>query len=186
VFVVLGLFAGAASHRRGLRGGRAATRRARRPARFRRQADVGILQAHDPPSLGTGARGDRRAIQLRVFRPRGLRSRYRERIHKGYYVEDTDTTALETFVAYAEQEGIDGAAFAKAFESDAMKQETLGDFHWCQQIGVTGFPTVLLREDDKLAALTIGYQPFERLQPALDAWTGGELSLHRLEPNETR
>lgn len=127
----------------------------------------------------------RASVTIRNIKPAALLSFY-ERIHKGYYVEDTDTTALETFVAYAEQEGIDGAAFAKAFESDAMKQETLGDFHWCQQIGVTGFPTVLLREDDKLAALTIGYQPLERLQPALDAWTGGELSLHRLEPNETR
>jgi hypothetical protein len=28
-----------------------------------------------------------------------------------------------------------------------------------------------------MAALTIGYRPFEDLKPALDAWTSGELSL---------
>lgn len=119
----------------------------------------------------------RASVTVRSIKPAALFSFY-ESIHKGYYVEDTDTTALETFVAYAEREGIDGAAFAKAFDSDAMKQETLEDFRWCQQVGVTGFPTVVLREDDKMAALTVGYQPFENLQPALDAWTKGELSLH--------
>ena len=120
----------------------------------------------------------RASVTMRSIKPAALLSFY-ESIHKGYYVEDTDTTATETFVAYAEREGVDGAAFAKAFESDAMKSETLADFHWCQETGITGFPTVVLREDDKMAALTMGYQPFDNLQPALDAWTRGELSLHQ-------
>lgn len=119
----------------------------------------------------------RASVTVRSIKPAALLSFY-ESIHRGYYVENTDTTALDTFTGYAEREGIDGAAFVKAFESDAMKHETLADFSWCQEVGITGFPTVVLREDDKLAALTIGYQPFENLQPALDAWTRGELSLH--------
>jgi putative protein-disulfide isomerase len=119
----------------------------------------------------------RASVTVRGVKPESLLAFY-ESIHKGYYVENTDTTALETFMRYAEREGIDGDAFVRAFASDAMKQETLGDFHWCQQVGVSGFPTVVLREDDRMAALTIGYQPFENLKPALDAWTTDALSLH--------
>jgi putative protein-disulfide isomerase len=119
----------------------------------------------------------RASVTVRNIKPAALLSYY-ERIHKGYYVEDTDTTVLDTFVTYAEREGIDGAAFTRAFESDAIKQETLGDFQWCQQVGITGFPTVVLREDDRMAALTIGYQPFGNLQPALDSWMRSEWSLH--------
>jgi putative protein-disulfide isomerase len=100
-----------------------------------------------------------------------------ESIHKGYYVEDTDTTALDTFVSYAEREGLDGGEFKAAFESDAMRQETLEDFSWCKQSGVTGFPTVVLREDHHMAALTVGYRPFDDLRQTLDAWTAGEFSL---------
>ena len=118
----------------------------------------------------------RATVTVRNIKPAAVWPFY-ESIHKGYYVEDTDTTALETFVAYAEREDIGGEAFKAAFESDAMRQETLEDFAWCQQSGVTGFPTVVLREDEHMAALTIGYRPFDDLQPALDAWTAGDLSL---------
>ena len=109
------------------------------------------------------------------MKPEALLSFY-ERIHKGYYVEDTDTTKLETFLDYAEKEGIDTKAFAEAFESEAAKQETMEDFSWCQQAGVTGFPTV---EDETMAALTVGYQPFEAIKPVLDAWISGDLSVKK-------
>jgi putative protein-disulfide isomerase len=82
-------------------------------------------------------------------------------------------------VEYADKEGIDTAAFTAAFESEDTKQETISDFTWCQQSGVTGFPTVVLREDDTLAALSVGYQPFDSLQPILDAWVSGEMSVNK-------
>ena len=120
----------------------------------------------------------RATVVVRNVKPDALLSFY-ERIHKGYYVEDTDTTKLETFVDYAGKEGIDKNAFAEAFDSEEAKQETINDFTWCQQSGVTGFPTVVLREDDTLAALSVGYQPFDNLQPILDSWVSGELSVKK-------
>lgn len=118
----------------------------------------------------------RATVVVRRMKPEALLSFY-ERIHKGYYLEDTDTTKIETFVDYAMKEGIDANAFAEAFESDEARQETISDFTWCQQSGVTGFPTMVLREDDTMAALAVGYQPFEALQPILDSWVTGELSV---------
>lgn len=118
----------------------------------------------------------RATVVMRNIKPASVWPFY-ESIHRGYYVENTDTTATETFMAYAERKGVKGEEFKSAFESDAMRQETLEDFAWCQQAGVTGFPTVVLREGQHLAALTVGYRPFEDLQPVLDAWTAGEFSL---------
>lgn len=120
----------------------------------------------------------RASVVVRSMKPDSLLSFY-ERIHKGYYVEDTDTTKLETFIDYADKEGIDKNAFAEAFDSEEAKQETINDFTWCQQSGVTGFPTVVLREDDTLAALSVGYQPFDSLEPILDSWVSGELSVKK-------
>lgn len=120
----------------------------------------------------------RATVIVRNMKPEALLSFY-ERIHKGYYVEDTDTTKLETFLDYAAKDGIDTVAFAEAFESEATKQETMDDFSWCQQSGVTGFPTVVLREDDTMAALTVGYQPFDSIKPVLDAWISGDLSVKK-------
>jgi putative protein-disulfide isomerase len=120
----------------------------------------------------------RATVVVRNMNPDVLLPFY-ERIHKGYYVEDTDTTKLETFLDYAEKEGLDGSAFATAFESEATKQETMDDFAWCQKTGVTGFPTVVLREDTTMAALTVGYQPFDTIKPVLDAWVSGDLSVKK-------
>lgn len=118
----------------------------------------------------------RATVAMRNIKPQSVWPFY-ESIHKGYYVEDTDTTTLETFMAYAEREGVQGDAFKAAFESDAVRQETLEDFAWCQQAGVTGFPTVVLREDRHMGALTVGYRQFDDLKPTLDAWTSGDFSL---------
>ncbi len=118
----------------------------------------------------------RATVTVRNIKPAAVWSFY-ESIHKGYYVEDTDTTVLETFMAYAERENINGDEFKASFESDAMRQETLEDFSWCQQAGVTGFPTVVLREDRHHGALTVGYRQFDDLKPTLDAWASGDFSL---------
>jgi len=120
----------------------------------------------------------RASVVVRSLKPDALLSFY-ERIHKGYYLEDTDTTKLETFLDYAAKEGIDAQLFTEAFESEAVKQETMDDFSWCQQTGVTGFPTVVLREDETMAALTVGYQAFDSIKPVLDAWISGDLSVKK-------
>jgi putative protein-disulfide isomerase len=118
----------------------------------------------------------RASVVVRSIKPEVLFSFY-ERIHKGYYLEGTDTTKLETFIGYAEKEGIDDQTFTEAFESRSVKQETMDDFGWCKRSGVTGFPTVVLREDKSMAALSVGYQAFDNLKPVLDAWLSGDLSV---------
>ena len=69
----------------------------------------------------------RATVAVRNLKPEAVWSFY-ESIHKGFYAEDSDTTALETFITYAEREGLDGAEFKAAFESDAIRKETLEDF----------------------------------------------------------
>jgi protein-disulfide isomerase-like protein with CxxC motif len=47
---------------------------------------------------------------------------------------------------------------------------TASDFFRSQSMGVTGFPTVVLRTDEKLSLLTAGFRSFEDLKPQLDDW----------------
>ena len=120
----------------------------------------------------------RASVVVRSMKPDSLLSFY-ERIHKGFYLENQDTTIIETFLDYAAKEGIDAEAFTELFESEPIKQETMDDFSWCQRVGVTGFPTVVLREDETMAALTVGYQPWSAIKPVLDAWISGDLSVKK-------
>ena len=61
-------------------------------------------------------------------------------------------------------------SFINSFESDATKARTADDFRRSRNIGVTGFPTVLLLTGDQFYALTVGYQIFEELAGPLEHW----------------
>ncbi len=93
-----------------------------------------------------------------------------ESISRCFYSENKDPTSLETFKSVAEAAGLDADAFAQTFELDEAKQATRKDFQTSRRMGVSGFPTVILREDDRHALLTAGYKPFESLRPVIEAW----------------
>lgn len=107
-----------------------------------------------------------------------------ESVSRSFYSENKDTTSLETFVDLAKEADLDPDEFAALFETDELKQETLSNFRFTQGLGVTGFPTVVVKEgdgeDQKLALLTSGYQSYENLRPAILDWLE-----HGLEEGET-
>lgn len=93
-----------------------------------------------------------------------------ESVSRSFYFENKDTTDGETFKQLAFEAGLDGEAFADLFQSDAMKQATLDDFHHAKSLGIHGFPTVMVKENDTMALLTNGYRPFDQLKPSIDHW----------------
>ncbi len=66
--------------------------------------------------------------------------------------------------------GVEAQAFAAAFDSDAVKVRTQADFQMAHELGIRGYPSVVLKDDGGLAALTIGYRPLEALAPHLETW----------------
>jgi putative protein-disulfide isomerase len=93
-----------------------------------------------------------------------------ESVSRSFYSENKDTTSIETFRILAEEAKLDVDKFVQAFDSDKIKQETVNDFRIAKSLGVSGFPTVLVTEDQKYTLLTAGYQPFESLQPLIETW----------------
>ena len=95
-------------------------------------------------------------------------------ISRSFYSENKDTTNLETFKLLATEAGLDADAFQEHFESDAIKEITRNDFQYAKGLGVTGFPTVVVKEnegeDARLALLSGGYQSYASLAPIIDDW----------------
>ena len=91
-------------------------------------------------------------------------------LQRAFYVDNSDVTQTDTLLALALGFGFDGDGFAAAFPSDEMKQATLGDFQLARELGVSGFPTVVVKDEGGYAYLTVGYQPHETLGPALETW----------------
>lgn len=95
---------------------------------------------------------------------------YFSAVQKNFYAENKEPTDPETYADEAANFGVDKDEFLKVYNDEETKKETMADFVWAQQVGITGFPTVLVKEGDKVAALTFGYQPMENLEKPLEHW----------------
>ena len=99
---------------------------------------------------------------------------YYESISRSFYVENQDTTDTNTLCRLAKEIDLDIREFTKVFESDLLKHTTLEDFRYYQKLGVTGFPTLVGKEqcgeNQKLALISAGYQPYEQIKPVIDHW----------------
>lgn len=106
-----------------------------------------------------------RSLNLKIAFPE-----YFEVVHRAFYYEDKDTTDADTLADLAQGVGVDRQAFFDAFESSEIKAETADEFDRSRQMGVNGYPTVLLKDGDDFGMLTAGYRPFDQLEPVLEDW----------------
>ncbi len=92
------------------------------------------------------------------------------RLQRAFYAEATDITDPDAYPALLESFPVDPGRFMDLLGSEEMKKRAWQDFAFARRLGITGFPTLLLREGDTHHVVTHGWQPFERLEPALTAW----------------
>ena len=104
----------------------------------------------------------RAAVTARMMEGNGAALEFFTRLQSAFYAENRDVT----------QEGV-------LIGSDEMKAETMGDFQFAQRMGVTGFPTVVVNDRTGYAYLTVGWQPYEQLEPIVEAWLTDRLDRQR-------
>ena len=112
-----------------------------------------------------------------VMRRRGMAEALAalRRIHAAFYAEDRDVTDGDTLTDIAAELGFDAAAFRSDFDAETATHETWADFAITQRAGIRGFPTLIAGRggDDGYAMVTHGFQPAERILPALEGWFAG-------------
>jgi putative protein-disulfide isomerase len=93
------------------------------------------------------------------------------RVARAFYAEARDMTAADEIAEVAEEAGFERAAFAAAFTSPEVQNETFRDFLTAQELGIRGFPTLIAGSEAKgYALLTNGYRPLEDLAGPLERW----------------
>ena len=86
-----------------------------------------------------------------------------QKIQSAFYHQNKNTAAIETYLNICEDLKIDKSAFKTAFESDAMKTAIREDFKASAEMGVRGFPTVILKKDGKFIRIANGYNTAENV-----------------------
>ena len=96
------------------------------------------------------------------------------RIQTAFYAENRDVTSTEVLADLAVEEGRDRDAFVAALLSPDVRNETFRDFLIAQELGIHGFPTLIVGGGRQYALVTNGYRPLDGLPEALDSWLASQ------------
>lgn len=100
---------------------------------------------------------------------------FNERLHRAFYAEGVDITDPGAYRALAEGLVPDVDAFLEALAAPETKKLAWQDFAWAHKSGISGFPTLLLRDGEDWAVVCRGYAPLEALEAPLQEWLAGRL-----------
>jgi putative protein-disulfide isomerase len=91
-----------------------------------------------------------------------------ESVSRKFYVENEDPATDEFYRSVCEQFGIPFDEFIVEFHSNDSIRKTYAEFQLNRNWGVTGYPTVLFRNDKQLYRINNGYCEFEQMQQIID------------------
>lgn len=89
-------------------------------------------------------------------------------VQTAFYVEAKDIRAADTYIALARQFSLDEDAFRSKFESDEMKYATKADFQLSGEMGVRGFPSVVMSQKGQLFMIANGYISADELLKTIE------------------
>ena len=87
----------------------------------------------------------------------GMALDFLHRVQIAFYQENKDTGEFATYREIAADLYLDVAAFDHLFHSPEAKIETAQDFEWSHQLGIRGFPSVILKTEEGLHLIARGY-----------------------------
>lgn len=137
--------------------------RSGQPFRFENAMPQGFVYDTEPPSRAVIAAGSLdAALTFPMYKA----------IQAAFYAGGRDVTQAGALAEIADDLGLDRTRFVQAFESETARAQTQAHFQQARQLGVRGFPTLILQHSDKLHLVTHGWQPLERIRAILDAQLG--------------
>ena len=94
-------------------------------------------------------------------------------LQKSFYANGVDITDHDQYPALLSGFDVDSDLFLQELASTEAQTLAWQEFAEARELGVAGFPTVLLRIDDKIQVLTRGYASPEHFDNLLAHWVEG-------------
>jgi putative protein-disulfide isomerase len=92
-------------------------------------------------------------------------------VSSAFYAHNRDVTSDEVLADIGAEAGMDRGPFLAELQSEAARNETLGDFLMAKQSGVEGFPLLAVgRAETGYALVCQGFRPIDGLIEAIEDW----------------
>ena len=96
---------------------------------------------------------------------------FKGHVSRAFYGRNRDMTDTEELAAIAVAEGFEDMTFRAAFLSPAVRNETFRDFLTAKQMGVEGFPCLLIGDESgSYAIVTNGYRRIDGMIEGIEQW----------------
>jgi putative protein-disulfide isomerase len=96
---------------------------------------------------------------------------FKGRLSHAFYGRNRDITDADEIVKIAEEADLDGDEFRARFMSADVRNETFRDFLIAKEMGVEGFPCLLIGSAaDGYALITQGFRPIDGICEAVEGW----------------
>lgn len=99
--------------------------------------------------------------------------RFLSRLQRAFYQDGVDITDPTRYEQLLDGFAVDRAAFLAEMTTREAKARAWNDFATARELGVLGFPTVLLRVQGKVQVLSRGYAPLDHFENQLAYWVEG-------------
>lgn len=113
----------------------------------------------------------RAVVTMREMSP-GDTVRFFTASQQAFYADRVDITDPAVYPALVAPYDVDGEKFMERLHDEQSRLAAWEDFDEARQLGVAGFPGLLLRTEDGYVVVTRGYLPFDQLEPAVTGWLG--------------
>jgi|GEM_PF-126526 len=110
--------------------------------------DSSFILDTEPPS--------RAVVVIRELAPE-VENEFYERVQKAFYLDNSNTNYVETYLEFVEDFGIEKEVFKNKFESNEIKELVKSDFRLAREMGVRAFPTVLLESNGQFSIISEGF-----------------------------
>jgi len=84
-------------------------------------------------------------------------------VQKAFYFENCDTNLTATYLEIAKNFNFDLNEFEAVFDSEIAKKETHSDFQIVQDMGISGFPSIVLKTGANLHLVANGFDSAENI-----------------------
>lgn len=135
-------------------------------ARTDQPFDTGFLDDLGPDWIYDTELGAIAVTRMRELKPERTLEFF-ARIQRAFYAERVDVTRPEVFGPLAVEFDLDPGEFVDSLGTDAARKVAWADFAQARRWGVTGFPSLVARHNDRLHLLAAGYRPYEEIAAAL-------------------
>ncbi|WP_428671405.1 DsbA family protein [Roseibium sp.] len=103
----------------------------------------------------------------------GRELRFFSAVQRKFYVGGDDPKELEFYEDICVSVGLEVKTFEDRFRSPEATSETLRDFRMVRQLGIRGFPAIVLQDRDDVHPVSEGYAPLPQLTARLKALGAG-------------